>query len=91
MACSVCSVCRVIAVAAAVVTTLVVARAGAQTLAEPNPPPKSSPPTVASRSHRAEHEKACSAYGAGFVQMPGTSACIKIGGYVSVGAAGSGR
>lgn len=90
-ACSVCSVCRVMALAAAMATSLVVARAGAQTLADPNPPTKSSPQTVASKSQPAEHEKACSAYGTGFVQMPGTGACLKIGGYVSAGAASSGR
>jgi hypothetical protein len=28
--------------------------------------------------------KSCSLYGAGFVNVPGTDACIKIGGYVTV-------
>jgi hypothetical protein len=28
--------------------------------------------------------KSCSIYGAGFVQVPGSDACIKIGGSVSV-------
>jgi hypothetical protein len=56
----------------------------AQTLAEPNPPSKSAPQPAA-RPAPAKHVKTCAAYGAGFMQMPGTDACIKIGGYVSVG------
>jgi hypothetical protein len=36
--------------------------------------------------------KSCSAYGAGFVNVPGTDACIKMGGYVTTeGAINRGR
>jgi hypothetical protein len=28
--------------------------------------------------------KSCSTYGAGFVQIPGSDACVKIGGFVAV-------
>jgi hypothetical protein len=54
----------------------------AQTLTEPNPQTKiSSPPA---KSLLTARMKSCSLYGAGFVNVPGTDACIKIGGYVTV-------
>jgi hypothetical protein len=59
-------------------------RAMAQTLTQPNPQPKSPPPTVTTKSRPAGHVKICDAYGAGFVNIPGTGACIKVGGGVTV-------
>jgi hypothetical protein len=60
----------------------------AQTLTDPNPPAKWSPPHAAAKSPAAAATaataKPCSGFGAGFVQVPGTGACIKIGGWVSV-------
>lgn len=56
----------------------------AQTLTDPDSPPKWSPPKSAAKSPAAARTKSCSAYGAGFVNVPGTDACIKIGGWVSV-------
>jgi hypothetical protein len=61
----------------------------AQTLTDPNPPAKWTPPHAAAKSPSAASAKPCIGYGAGFVQVPGTSTCIKVGGWVSVeGAAG---
>jgi hypothetical protein len=63
----------------------------AQTLTEPNPQPAPSRPLVAKPGTNAK-VKSCSAYGAGFVNIPGTETCVKIGGSVSVDAAtGRGR
>jgi hypothetical protein len=56
----------------------------AQTLSDPNPPPKWSPPKETAKSPAAARAKSCSAYGAGFVNVPGTDACVRIGGWVSV-------
>jgi Porin subfamily len=58
---------------------------GAQTLTDPHPKTNASPPTTATtKSRPAAHVKNCSAYGAGFMVMPGTDMCIKIGGSVTV-------
>ena len=51
----------------------------AQTLVEPNPPANSSPPPASAAK---THPKSCPQYGAGFVQLPGSDTCVKIGGYV---------
>jgi Porin subfamily len=64
--------------------------ASAQTLT--NPDPKHAPHlSAAAKSQARERTKACSAYGAGFVQLPGTDACIKIGGFVRMEATGTGN
>lgn len=57
--------------------------AAAQTLSEPAPPAKWSPPSKAEKS-QAARAKACSAFGPGFVNVPGTDACVKIGGWVTL-------
>jgi porin-like protein len=57
--------------------------ASAQTLIEPNSKPKTQPPGSA-KPHPALRTKACSSFGAGFVQLPGTDTCVKIGGYVTI-------
>jgi hypothetical protein len=62
----------------------------AQTLADPNRPASSSSPPPASASTAKTHPKSCPQYGAGFVQLPGSDACVKIGGYVD-GEIGSSR
>jgi hypothetical protein len=62
--------------------------AGAQTLTNPSPQPALSRPLAAKPDANAK-VKSCSAYGAGFVNVPGTEACVKIGGSVTVGAATS--
>jgi hypothetical protein len=77
---------RLLAVVAA--TSLPIAASGsgvvAQTLTGPNQRPPSPPPDVA-KSSPAAKVKSCSAFGAGFVNVPGTDACIKIGGSVDAG------
>jgi hypothetical protein len=79
---------RAIAVLALTAALAVVVSPGAmaQTLTQPNPQPKSPPPTVTTKSRPAGHVKICDAYGAGFVNIPGTDACIKVGGGVTVDA-----
>lgn len=71
-------ICQAV-IATAVVTAA--ASAAAQTLADPNPKPKWRPPSHAEKSHPAA-AKTCAAYGAGFMQVAGTGACVKVGGFV---------
>lgn len=79
---------RAVAVLAATAALAVAISSGgvAQTLTEPNPQTKAPPPTVTTKSRPAGHAKICSAYGAGFVNVPGSDACIKIGGGVTIDA-----
>jgi hypothetical protein len=58
--------------------------ADAQTLTNPNPPAPSRPP-LAAKPDASSRVKSCSAYGAGYVNIPGTDACVKVGGSVTVG------
>ena len=61
----------------------------AQTLSDPAPPAKWSPPSKAAKSKAAARAKTCSSFGPGFVNVPGTDACVKVGGWVTVeGSAG---
>lgn len=59
-------------------------RASAQTLLEPNPKPQSSQPPGSAKPHSGLRTKSCSAFGAGFVQLPGTDTCVKVGGFVTM-------
>ena len=80
--------------AAMTVMVAVVAASGvcAQTLIEPNSKPKLSQPSGPAKSKLVRRTKSCSAFGAGFVQIPGTDTCVKIGGYISTeGAVNTGR
>jgi hypothetical protein len=78
--------------AALVPAALFVSGVAAQTLSDPNPPAKwspSQPAQSAAKSKPAAGTKSCSAYGAGFVNLPGTDTCVKIGGWATVqGSAG---
>jgi hypothetical protein len=56
----------------------------AQTLLEPNPKPKLSQPPGSAKQHSGLRTQSCSAFGAGFVQIPGTDTCVKIGGFVTI-------
>jgi len=56
----------------------------AQTLVNPSAPGEPVKPPPAAKPRESEHVKSCSAYGASFVNIPGTGACIKIGGSVTV-------
>ena len=71
------------AMAAALLVAVPASAAIAQTLSDPAPPAKWSPPSQAAKS-AAARAKACSAFGPGFVNVPGTDACVKIGGWVTV-------
>jgi hypothetical protein len=55
----------------------------AQTLVEPNPKPKLSQPPGSAKQQSGLRTKSCSAFGAGFVQLPGTDTCVKVGGFVT--------
>jgi hypothetical protein len=74
---------RVVAVFAAVIVQAIAAGASlhAQTLTNPNPPTRA-PPTTALPENK--QPKPCPAYGPGFVQIPGSDVCVKIGGAVQV-------
>jgi porin-like protein len=75
-----------IVLATAAALAVVVSPGFAQTLTQPNPTAatKTSPPPVAAKSRQTGHVKTCDAYGAGFRNIPGTDACLKIGGGVTV-------
>jgi hypothetical protein len=77
------TLCSAAAIATAA-TLFVTIGAGAQTLTNPNPPAPSRPPPGA-KPDTSAHVKSCSAYGAGYVNIPGTDACVKVGGSVTVG------
>jgi hypothetical protein len=72
-----------IILATAAVLVIVVSPSLAQTLTQPNPTPQV-PRSVTTKSRPTGHVKTCDAYGAGFRNIPGTDACIKIGGGVTV-------
>jgi len=71
-----------VVMAAAMLSVASASGADAQTLSEPNPQSKWSPPRAATNTPPQRRPKSCSIYGAGFVNVPGTDACVKIGGYV---------
>jgi len=75
-----------IVLAIAVALAAAISSGVAQTLTQPNPAAatKTSPPTNATKPRHTGHVKTCDAYGAGFRNIPGTDACIKIGGGVTV-------
>jgi hypothetical protein len=72
------------AVALGAFSVVISADASAQTLTNPNPPAPSRPPPAANPD-RSSQVRSCSAYGAGYVNVPGTDACVKFGGSVTVG------
>jgi len=73
-----------VTIAAALLFAAATCGAAAQTLSGPVPPTKWSPPSKAAKSKEAAQLKACAAFGPGFVNVPGTDACVKIGGWVTV-------
>lgn len=40
------------------------------------------PPQALAKSPSTGHLKSCSSYGAGFAAVPGTDACVKVGGFL---------
>jgi hypothetical protein len=77
-----------VAAFAAVAAGLAIAMSSAaiaQTLTDPNPSTaRSQPKAAATKSHQTGRVKNCSIYGPGFMVMPGTDMCIKVGGGVTV-------
>jgi Porin subfamily len=73
-----------IVLATAVAMAIVVSPGAAQTLTQPNSQTKTPPSAIAPKSRPTGHVKTCDAYGAGFRNIPGTDACLKIGGGVTV-------
>ena len=86
-----CAIRRIalIVAAAAVMIALHLSGAAAQTLADPYPKPSAPPSAATTKSRPTAHVKNCGIYGPGFMAMPGTDTCIKIGGGVTV--EGTGR
>ncbi len=72
--------CRRYLVAAAVLfaTAAATVTAAAQTLTDPNPKTRA----PAASSQQSKPTKPCPAFGPGFVQLPGTDLCVKVGGSV---------
>jgi Porin subfamily len=68
----------------------VATRAVAQTLVQPSKQTRSLPPRDIAKSGPTRQAKSCSSYGAGFVPVPGTDGCVKIGAFVE-GEASAGR
>jgi Porin subfamily len=82
----------VVAMASASLMAFAVAQVAAQTLTNPNRPPKWSPPQGGAKSRAtAQAKKSCKEFGAGFVNVPGTDACVKVGGFVTVEGGAGGR
>jgi hypothetical protein len=79
--------------AAAVILAIGIAASStlAQTLSQPNPPVRWTPSRRAAKPQPSAHVKSCDAFGAGFVAVPGSDACVKIGGWVSVDGTGQAR
>jgi hypothetical protein len=76
--------------AAAALLGLAVSNATAQTLTNPNAPQWSPPHQAATHREATRPKKSCKQFGAGFVAVAGTDACVKIGGWVTV-EGGAGR
>jgi len=83
---------RASALLASVVTATVLGVAGASAQTLTNPDPKPAPPLPArAKSQAQERVQTCNAFGAGFVQLPGTDTCVKIGGSVTTDVTGTGN
>jgi hypothetical protein len=76
------TILRASATAAFVLAIAVVTSAGAQTIADPNPQKKLPQPSAPAKSLPMKREKSCAMYGAGFVYVPNSDTCVKIGGFV---------
>ena len=74
--------CRYRGVAIAMLAAAAPLDATAQTLTDPSGPKR---PAAPANKPATARMKSCSQYGPGFVYMPATDTCIKIGGYVEGG------
>ncbi len=80
------------ALLASAVTAIALGVVGASAQTSTNPDRKPIPSLSAPvKSQAQEHVRACIVYGAGFVQLPGTGACIKIRGSVTTDVTGIGN
>ena len=76
--------CAVAVIAAPAIALIASASAAqGQSLTAPDAPRQWSPPG-ARKSRTSAHVKSCSSYGAGFVNIPGTDSCVKVGGWVTL-------
>ena len=74
----------VIAIAAAITAAFGAPRAVAQTLVSPNESQKLRPSQSAAdpKAAAVKRAKSCAMYGEGFVYIPATDSCVKVGGYL---------
>jgi len=73
-----------LAAAAALLMGLAASNATAQTLTNPNGPNWSPSHPAAKHNEATRPKKSCKQFGAGFVAVPGSDTCVKIGGWVTV-------
>jgi hypothetical protein len=72
------------AVAAGTIMLAIASGALAQSTTAPDLRTRTVPPSTTAKALPAARMKSCSLYGDGFVYVPGTDSCIKIGGYVTL-------
>jgi hypothetical protein len=72
--------CSLGAVAAVIVQASAVEPSRAQTLADPTPHPHTTTTTTTTLQPQSNQRKPCPAFGPGFVQVPGTDTCVRVGG-----------
>jgi hypothetical protein len=70
-----------------IASSAIASSAMAQTLTDPNPGTRSAHPSGKSAATK-QPTKSCPEFGPGFVRMPGSDACIKVGGFVEGGVSG---
>jgi Porin subfamily len=70
-----------VVIVGAVVAQVIVTGAHTQTLTNPSPPPRAPATTARPETQSA---KPCPVFGPGFVQLPGSDTCVKVGGGVRV-------
>jgi hypothetical protein len=71
------------ALAAVIALASAVAPSSAQTLADPTPHPHTTTTTTTVQP-QSNQRKPCPAFGPGFVQVPGTDTCVRVGGGIQM-------
>ena len=69
---------------AAVAALTIASAASAQTATTPAPKAQSNWSVPAPKSAPAKRAEPCPAYGEGFVKLPGSDTCVRLGGYVRI-------
>jgi len=76
----------VVGLTSTILSTFMASGAVAQTLVSPGEAPKArpnpAPSSMVSKSPAVKSVKSCADYGEGFVNVPGTDTCVKLGGYL---------